>query len=615
MIKRLLKWVLITIAGLLIVVIAAALMLPFVLPLDRIKDFVADKMSETLRREVTIGKVSFNIFTGIGIDDLHIGNKAGFSKKPFVKADKIEFRYDLWSLFSGKFRINKVALIGPEILLEKKGSSTNFSDLIPAPKPKAKPKAKDTKKKAAPPININISSFVIKNAALSYINYENGQALKSGFNDLDLGISGIAMDFSSPIKFGVSANVIYNNKPVPVSLSGVAAVNTDQDKASITNLKLGAAGETITSNIYISSMSKSQDVKFDLKSGRINVDKFLAVISGREQPKKTTAAKPPHGKLTRSVNKMSSSIPAGLKIDGKIDLNNIQYKEMVLDRLNVSVVLADRVLKIYAKDTEAYNGKLNGTFKVNFTKPGLAYKVFDLKISGFNATPATNAFVRSFLMDKLEKAEDLVDKVEGTLSLSADLYGSGVEMPEILKNADGKISFKLENGKLKKLKSLEGVGSKIGLTMLKNDMDIKIFEANASISGGVMNVTKLHADNGESGDLIVDFRGPLDLINKKYKSGNVLTLRLSPRVAPKELDSFKDKSGWAELEFELVGSLSKPIPVPKLGKQIEKAKERLKEQVDEEIEKQKEEAKKEADKKIEELKEEAGEKIKELFKF
>ena len=601
--KKFFKWFLIVIAAFVVLVLIAALILPFVLPLDKIKDFVAAKMTETLRREVKIGKISFNIFTGIGIDDLYIGNRAGFSKQPFVKADKIELRYDLWSLFTGKFKVNKVALVGPEILLEKKGGQFNFSDLIPTPKPKVKPK--EPKKAKAAPVNIDITSFLIKNGALTYIDYFNSGQSKSGFNNLDLSVSGITLDFSKPIGFGASANVIYKEKPVPVSISGLAVMNMNQDKASILNLKLGAAGETVTSNIYISSLSKNQNVKFELNSKKINVDKFLAIVSGKAPPKK--AAPSPPGTQTKSVNRLSASIPPGLKVDGKINFKNITFKEMVLDELNLTILLANKVLKVYSKDTTAYDGKLNATVRVDFNKAGLAYEAVEFNVSGFNATPATNGFVKSFLTG-MDNHEDLIDKVEGTLSLSAKLSGSGVEMPGILKNAKGPIYFELKDGRLKKLKSLEGIGSKIGLPTFKNDMEIKTFKANASFSDGVLKVSSLHADNGESGDLVVDFKGSLNLIKKNYVPGNVLTLRLSPRTAPKELDAFKDSSGWAVVEFELTGSLSKPIPVPKFGKVLEKAKEKA-------VEEAKEEVKKETEEKIEELKKEAEKEIKDLIKF
>jgi uncharacterized protein involved in outer membrane biogenesis len=599
-IGKAIKWFFIVIAALLVLLIVAAVALPFVLPLDKIKDFAAAKMSETLKREVKIGKVSFNVFTGIGIDNLYIGNRAGFAKKPFVSASKIELKYDLWSLFSGRFKINKVALIKPEILLEKKGSQFNFSDLIPAPKTKTKPP--ETKKNGGkPPVMLDVSSVIIKGAALSYIEYTAKGEEKSGFNNLDLTVSGLSLDFSKPISLASSATIIYQGKPVPVSISALANINMAAEKARISNLKLAAAGETLLANISVAGFSKNQDVKFDLKSDKINIDKFLAIVSGKPTPKQKGPAKPsPKGALTDSVNKMSASIPAGLKVVGDISLKNIMYKEMELNALNLNLSLANKVLKITSKDTGAYNGKLNANLSVNFTKPGLAYAAQEFNLSNFDASPSTNAAVGSFLTN-IADAADLKDKIYGTLNLNAKIAGAGVEMPEMLKNAAGDILFELKDGKIKKMNSLAGIADKIGLSMLKKDMEIKIFKADSSIVNGILKVRSLHIDNGDVGDVKIDFVGSLDLIKKNYLAGNVITLSISPKVAPKELDSFKDKSGWAILEFELAGPLSRPIPIPKLNKQIKQLEEKAKGEVQKEIDKQKEKLQKEAEDKLKDL--------------
>lgn len=149
--KKFFKWFFITIAILVVLVLVAAIILSFVLPLEKIKDFAAAKMAETLKREVRIGKISFNVFTGIGIDDLYIGNRAGFSKEPFVKADKIELRYDLWSLFARKFKVNKVALVSPSILLEKKEKSSTSAISFLRLNPKLSQKKPNRKRRRPSP--------------------------------------------------------------------------------------------------------------------------------------------------------------------------------------------------------------------------------------------------------------------------------------------------------------------------------------------------------------------------------------------------------------------------------------------------------------------------------
>jgi uncharacterized protein involved in outer membrane biogenesis len=602
-VKKFFKWVFLVIAFLVVLLLVAAIALPFVLPLDRIKDFVASKMSETLKREVTIGKVSFNVFTGIGIDNIKIGNKPGFSAKPFVKADKIELKYDLWSLFKGKFMINRVALVGPSILLEQKNKQNNYSDLIPAPAPKEKQKEQPSKGGGQPPIGIDISIFQIKNGSFSMVNYTAAGPVTNGFNNLYLTLSGVTLDLSRPLGIVMSATVIYENKPVPVSLSALVRGNLAAEKVSVTNLKIGVAGEYISSNINVNGLSKNQDIKFDLKSDKLNIDKFLAIVSGKGGAPQTNAAPAPKGALTRSANEVAAKVPAGLKVDGKINLNNITFKQMVLNSLNLNVSLGDKVLNLSSDNTSAYGGVLNGKAKVDFKRPGLAYSLKGLSLAGFDAKPATNDFVRSF-MAQAPDYMDLIDKVEGTLNMNADISGSGVELPEPLSNATGTIYLELRDGVLHKLKSLEQVGAVIGMTMFKSDMAIKIFKVDSLLSRGIMNVRSLHADNGKKGDIIVDFKGKLNLLKQEYISGNDLKLSLSPKAAPPALNMFKDSSGWAILEFELTGSLSKPIPLPKFDKPLEKVTNTAKGEVQKLISKE-----------VDSLKNDVGKELQKLLKF
>ena len=124
------------------------------------------------------------------------------------------------------------------------------------------------------------------------------------------------------------------------------------------------------------------------------------------------------------------------------------------------------------------------------------------------------------------------------------------------------------------------------------------------MSNKVAAISNLLLHNGETGDAKITFNGKANIGTMRFLRGNVLSLKLNPRLTkdlPKEYDVFKDKEGWAELEFELTGSLTKPIPVPRLEKPVQKI-----------IEKEKERIKKEAE---EQLKKQLEEKAKELFKF
>ena len=85
--KKIFKWLLSGFIALIALLLIVAILLPFFLPLDKIKDFAAEKLGESIKREVRVGGISVNIFSGVSLKKLYIGNRAGFTKAPFISAD------------------------------------------------------------------------------------------------------------------------------------------------------------------------------------------------------------------------------------------------------------------------------------------------------------------------------------------------------------------------------------------------------------------------------------------------------------------------------------------------------------------------------------------------
>ncbi|MEM2954965.1 MAG: AsmA family protein [Candidatus Nanoarchaeia archaeon] len=616
--RKFFKWFFIFISIFVILILIATVALPFLLPLDKIKDIAAQKLSEVLKREVKLGKISFNILKGFKLEDLYIGNREGFAKKPFVSAGSIELRYDLFSILKGKFNIKKIVLVNPKILVEKdKKGQFNFSDLIPQSKKEEKKEEKKAEKKKAP-VDFLISEFSILNGELIYLDYSMEEVRESGFKNLNLDLSGITLKPMNPLSLNLKFDAIYQGKPMPAGLSGIVLFDLDKQILVLKNLKAMAAGDYLGIKGRISNYStKNPSVDLELSSKKIKIDNFLNIFSGskKEEPKKEKA---PYGALTKTVDKATKGIPDGLKVSLNVSFDNIQFKELVLESLRSKIGLNKKILDINLDGTKAYNGKLSGNIKVDLNKSGLSYNISNLKISGFDAKPATNGFVESFMKDS-EISKDLINKIEGNLFLEINGGGQGVEIPDIIKNLKGEGIFTLKDGKIKKLKSLEGIADKINIQGLKEDMELKEFKCLFGIKNSVFTISDLYAHNGDKSDLKLYFRGSANLEKLTFVPGNLLTLKVSPRIMPRELDVFKDKTGWGIFEFEFTGSLKKPLPIPKFEKPVEKIKEKIGEEIENKKKEEEERLKKEVEQKVEEtkekLKKEGEEKLKELIKF
>ena len=394
-IKKTLKWAGIVLGGIVIVLIVAAIALPYFLPLDKIKDMAAQKASETIHRQVKIGKVSFNIFKGIELNNLSVSNRPGFSPEPFLSAGKIELKYDLWKLLRGTVAIDKVVLVKPEILVEMRADGTsNYSDLVGAKKPAApkKPEAKPAKKKEA--ISIMVSKFAIQNGKLTI----NQAGKVSQLKDLNVNVSGISLVTKKPISLYVSVLGVYEGKPVPISVSGNISLDLNKSFAKVSGLDITTAGEKLSINAEVSGFDKAPNIKLSVSSNKIDTDKFLAIVSGTGTKKPKVKPKPaPYGQQTANINKSLKSIPTNLKLDATVDLKNILFKEMKLDSISFNAKLANKVLNLNLLELKAYKGNVKASVTADMNVSGIGYSVKDLSAKGFDATPASNDVIDSFL--------------------------------------------------------------------------------------------------------------------------------------------------------------------------------------------------------------------------
>jgi hypothetical protein len=137
--------------GLVILLLAAAaIIIPIKYPPEKLKAMASEKLTETLHHKVTIGDVRFNILNGFKITGLKMANRAGWDPTPLVDAKVISISYDLFPLLWGQVSLGEVSLDRPEIYIERRGMNEfNFSDMTgdapaaPAPQaaPKVQPKA------------------------------------------------------------------------------------------------------------------------------------------------------------------------------------------------------------------------------------------------------------------------------------------------------------------------------------------------------------------------------------------------------------------------------------------------------------------------------------------
>lgn len=613
--RKLIKWFSIVLGALIVLLLIGMIALPIILPLEKIKAYAIDRISETIHRQVKIEKVSFNIFSGISLQKLYIGNRQGFSAKPFVAADAIELRYAFWPLFSRQIIINEFKLVRPEILIEKnRAGEFNFSDLIASP-----PRGAE-KKEAKLPFSLFINNFSLTQGKLIYVDQTTNST--NTLSEINISIAGIALSLIKPIEVRASATVNYQGKAVPLSFGGSVVPDLEKEALNIPDLAFSVASEKAGGSLSLINIRKAPHLDFNLSSKRLSLDPLVALFAA---PAGRPKATPKRGALTRSINQLTSSLPRNVSVNGNLNIENLSFQQIKVDRAALSLALSNKNVSVAIKQINFYGGTLSGNAAINLSAPGLAYSANELKLSGFNAHPFSNAVIETFL-PSLPDYRDLLDKVYGTVDLTLSLQGRGVEAPEIMTNAQVVGTFKLKNGELKKLKSVAAIADRINSPGLKQDLKITEVSGGLSYKDRLLNIKNLNLIDH---DLRLTFGGGLDLAKQKYLEGNRLTLRASPTVTqglPPELNLFRDNNGWLELTFELKGDLKKPLPTPILEKPIEAAVGKFKVKIEAkkvefeqkasaEAKRLAEETRRKAEEEKKRLEEEAKKKLKELIKY
>lgn len=605
--KKFIKWLSIVFFSILALLVVGVLALPLVFPLDKIKDFAAAKISESIRREVKIEKAQFDLFSGIKLKGIYIGNREGFSPRPFISAESIELRYAFWPLFSRQIIVKELRLVKPEILVEKNRSGEfNF----PA-RTQAAPTATSS---GRPPFNLLISSFSVKEGNLAYVDQSSGTA--SEINNFNLRVSGFELALVKPIDLKASANLFYQGKTIPLSLSGKIGVSLPKESIYLSPLSLIVAGESISGAVKISGWKRAPQVEFSVISKQISVDPLLAIFAAPAAPAKN--ARLQRGELTKKIDRAMASLPGNLTLKGDLNLEQASFQKFKADKINLSLTLFGKRAIINIKELRFYDGTLAGKVFADLSTSGLGYEFRGFKLIGFDSAPFVNSLIETFLTT-LPGYKDLLGKVYGKLFLSFSLKGRGVETEDILANADGNGSFSLMGGELKRQKTLAEIGTMIKSNSLQEDIRLKALSSRFSIKNRIVSAQGLQV---EGGDIKARFDGGADLGQQRWVPGNRLTLKLSPSATQdlgQEYSILRDPQGWVELTFELTGPLSKPLPRPILDKPVEivigKVKAKIEAQKIEIEQKAQETVQQKLDEEKARLQEEAKGKLKDLLKF
>ena len=264
---KLVRWLGFLVLALIVLVAAAAVILPLVVDPNDYKDEITAVVKEQTGRDLRIeGDLKLSVFPWLGIEtgELSLSNAPGFGDTPFASLQDAEVRVMLLPLLSKKVEASTVVLNGLTLNLARAANGhTNWDDLVKpaAEQPQAAP---EPGKSGAPALAaLAIGGVSVENARVVWDDQQAGARYEVKDLDLTLGeiVPGEPIDFDLAVKLEASEPQLDGG----LQLQGVLGFSEDLKRFQLSDLtaKLDAKGPTLPGGALSAKLTTAVTVDLD----------------------------------------------------------------------------------------------------------------------------------------------------------------------------------------------------------------------------------------------------------------------------------------------------------------------------------------------------------------
>lgn len=277
-VKRLLKWGVLLVAGVVALLVCAVLTLPYYLPVKTLQPVIEKELSRVLKQSVTIGGLDVSVFHGIEARDIRVAS--------LLKVHSLTLDYDLTYLLKGQVVIDRVIIDKPEVSLVSSQGVWNFQS--PRELGKKTPILPPVKKVIPTdethfplPLEVDLKHFSINNVILSIAIDDQVSGRLEGLGVQAHGkVSSDALDLTATIALAplkpAESNLAFSSRSgqgleISTALTGeIKVAARDIGHIDLTG-KLQTDNSRIGSVVQIPGMSGEWDMGLSLKPERIQV--------------------------------------------------------------------------------------------------------------------------------------------------------------------------------------------------------------------------------------------------------------------------------------------------------------------------------------------------------
>ncbi|MCF6221451.1 MAG: AsmA family protein, partial [Robiginitomaculum sp.] len=199
-----------------VLLVAAVLILPSLVPASVYKDKITQQVSATLGRDVEIaGDVKLSVFPSLTAkaDLVKIANGDGFSNQAFATMDSLEAKVKLMPLLKKQVEITAFTLVNPIISLEKaKDGRVNWAFGDEKPKPAQQSQGPFKRDGRYADLQISLGTFSLENGSINYSDAQAGANYDVKAVNMKLSMPGL----DKPMR--AKGDMVVNDMPMDMEL-------------------------------------------------------------------------------------------------------------------------------------------------------------------------------------------------------------------------------------------------------------------------------------------------------------------------------------------------------------------------------------------------------------
>jgi AsmA protein len=218
------------IAGVVVVLILVAVLLPFVVDANRFRPEIESSLNTALNRKVDIGNIRLTILSGgVTVENITISDDPSFNTGPFLKAKSLSVNLELLPLiFSRAIHVTGLTIDQPSVTLLRSPAGTwNFSTLgAKQTESKNASAASSAPSSSSSNTDLSVRSFSLKNGTMVVGNTGNN-ARSHTYDQVNIKASDLS--YTTQFPFDMTARTPGNGT---IKLTGKAGPLNPQDSAA-----------------------------------------------------------------------------------------------------------------------------------------------------------------------------------------------------------------------------------------------------------------------------------------------------------------------------------------------------------------------------------------------